>query len=51
VAKRLGVKVAYLKSKSPSCGVGRCRIDGPLAHGDGVCAARLRQAGVKVVSV
>ncbi|MBM4045616.1 MAG: DUF523 domain-containing protein [Planctomycetes bacterium] len=50
LAKRLGVKAAYLKSKSPSCGVGCIRSGKKLVKGDGVCAALLRREGVRVVT-
>jgi len=51
VARELGIRVAVLKSRSPSCGVGRI-YDGTfsdrLVDGDGVTAAALRREGVQV---
>jgi len=51
LARRFGVRTAYLKSDSPSCGAGRShRLQG-LAEGDGVLAALLRSLGIEVISV
>lgn len=50
LAKRLGVKTAYLKARSPSCGVGCIKSGRKQMKGDGVCAALLRQTDVKVVA-
>lgn len=41
---------ACLKARSPSCGVGAVHGPAGLFPGDGVTAARLRQAGLQVVS-
>lgn len=41
---------AILKARSPSCGTGTVWIDGALAPGDGVFAARLRRRGVMLAS-
>jgi uncharacterized protein YbbK (DUF523 family) len=50
VARQNGVRRAYLKTKSPSCGVGHLRrLDGALEPGDGVTAALLRRHGIDVV--
>ncbi len=53
VARRLGLRRAVLKARSPSCG-SRCIYDGThsgrLISGQGVTAALLRRAGVEVVS-
>ncbi len=49
MARERGVTLAYLKSKSPSCGAGRIYVDGRVAPGWGVAAAALRRAGVRVV--
>ncbi len=49
-----GVKTAFLKSKSPSCGVGSIydgTNTGKLIQGDGVFTALLRQMGIKVVEM
>ncbi|MCX5666330.1 MAG: DUF523 domain-containing protein [Candidatus Omnitrophica bacterium] len=50
-AKRLGIKNAVLKSKSPTCGVGRIydgTFSGTLRDGDGVLTALLKRSGVTV---
>lgn len=53
VARRCGATVAILKARSPSCG--SCWIydgthSGRLIRGQGVAAARLRRAGLTVLS-
>jgi uncharacterized protein YbbK (DUF523 family) len=51
MAETLGIRVAVLKSRSPSCGVGQVydgTFSGRLVAGDGVTAAALRRAGVQV---
>lgn len=53
IAKRYGIRNAILKSKSPSCGVGRIydgSFTGRLVKGDGVTAALLRRSGVNVIT-
>ncbi len=45
------VKKAYMKSKSPSCGVGMIYRDNNLLAGNGVCAALLLQRNIELVSV
>ncbi len=50
-ARELGIRVAVLKSRSPSCGSGQVydgTFSGRLVPGDGVTAAALRRAGVQV---
>lgn len=53
IARRLGLRRAVLKSRSPSCGVGRI-YDGTFTHrlrpGDGVTAALLKREGIAVRS-
>lgn len=52
-ARREGAKVALLKAKSPSCGIGRIydgSFTGRLREGDGVAAAALRAAGLAIHS-
>ena len=47
------VILAVLKSKSPSCGVGKIydgTFTGGLKKGDGIAATKLREAGIKVIS-
>lgn len=51
LARRLGIRTAYLKSKSPACGFGRIRRGGDLVEGSGVCAALLSRHGIRVIVV
>ena len=49
IAKEYHVKKAILKSKSPSCGIGKIydgSFEGDLVDGDGVTAALLKRAGI-----
>ena len=52
-ALRLGIRLAVLKEKSPSCG-SSCVYDGTfsrrLVPGEGLAARALREVGVRVVS-
>jgi len=51
IARELGIRVAVLKSRSPSCGIGQIydgTFSGRLVTGMGVTAAALEQAGVRV---
>jgi uncharacterized protein YbbK (DUF523 family) len=51
VARELGIRVAVLKSRSPSCGIGQIydgTFSGRLIEGDGITAAALRREGVEV---
>ncbi|MFH1142983.1 MAG: DUF523 domain-containing protein [Candidatus Eisenbacteria bacterium] len=48
ICHRLGVREAILKSRSPSCGVGRIQRCGEVVPGDGVTAALLRREGIEV---
>ena len=53
VVQGLQIDLAILKSRSPSCGVGRIydgTFTGTLTDGDGVFAHRLMEAGVRVIS-
>jgi uncharacterized protein YbbK (DUF523 family) len=53
VAHRWGIKVAILKARSPSCGVGQIHdgsFSGRLVKGDGVTAALLKREGIIVRS-
>jgi uncharacterized protein YbbK (DUF523 family) len=45
------IKKAYLKSKSPSCGVGEIYCNKKLVTGNGVCATMLIQKNIKPISV
>ena len=51
VVKELRIKRFYLKSKSPSCGIGRIYINGKLKKGNGVCAAILLREGIELIHV
>jgi len=53
IAKNHNCKIAILKSKSPSCGVGKVydgTFTGTLVDGNGVTAKLLRENGVEVFS-
>lgn len=50
VVRLLGIRRAFLKEKSPSCGVNYTHRDGELVKGMGVTTAALRRAGVEVMS-
>jgi len=51
LSRSFGVEAAYLKSRSPSCGVGRVWCDGELSAGNGVAAEMLSRGGVEVIPV
>ena len=51
LAALFGVKVAYLKAKSPACGVGRTHVGGKVAPGNGVAAAALLRQGIRIIEV
>ncbi len=51
LARQLGVELAYLKSRSPSCGHGLVDIEGHWRDGDGVTTAALLRAGIRVLRV
>ncbi len=53
-AKRQGAKRAYMKSKSPSCGVTAIydgSFSGKLKKGSGVASELLRRNGIEVIEV
>jgi uncharacterized protein YbbK (DUF523 family) len=53
IAKQNDVRLAILRARSPSCGVGWIydgTFSGTLIKGDGVAAALLRKEGVKLMS-
>jgi uncharacterized protein YbbK (DUF523 family) len=53
VAKLVGCKMAILKSKSPSCGVGKIfdgTFSGKLIKGDGIFARLLKENKIKVLT-
>lgn len=52
LARMAGCECALLKERSPSCGSGKIydgSFTGRLCAGDGVCAALLKENGVKVL--
>ncbi len=51
LAQMWGIKKAYLKSKSPSCGLGVTQGPEGEIPGNGVCAELLRQMGIEVTVV
>ena len=53
IAKLFSCRTAVLKSRSPSCGLGRIydgTFSGTLAEGDGVAARLLRRSGLTVLN-
>ena len=53
LARKLGIRQAILKARSPSCGTGwihEGKFAGTLVPGDGVAAALLKRNGIQVVS-
>lgn len=51
LARLYGVDLAYLKTRSPSCGHGVVDIERRWTPGQGVTAAMLLDAGIRVVRV
>ncbi|MFH0881579.1 MAG: DUF523 domain-containing protein [bacterium] len=51
LARLYGVKEAYLKGRSPSCGCGAVWCDGEKVAGDGVTTALLKRHGIQVREV
>lgn len=49
VAQRLKIKIAFMKDKSPSCGLEKIYRKGKMVQGEGVTAALLRREGIKVI--
>lgn len=52
IARATGCACALLKERSPSCGCGKIydgSFTGALSDGDGVCAALLKEHGMKVL--
>ena len=45
-----GIGRAYLKERSPSCGVANTHVDGRLVEGPGVTTELLRRNGIEPVS-
>ena len=51
VCQRLGLKRAFLKERSPSCGCASTHVAGEVVEGPGVTAALLLRHGVECVGV
>ena len=51
LCRREGVREAYLKENSPSCGVHRTSVEGVRVAGMGLTSARLQAAGVRLHAV
>jgi len=49
IAKKLEIKKAWMKQKSPSCGCGQIKKRGRLVKGDGITVALFKREGIKVV--
>lgn len=51
IAKKLNIKKAILKQRSPSCGSGQLKmLDGSIEKRDGVTTQLLKQNGIEVIS-
>ncbi|MBN1520975.1 MAG: DUF523 domain-containing protein [Candidatus Aureabacteria bacterium] len=48
MALMLGIRKAFLKSRSPSCGISSVSCFGEIIPGNGVCAAYLRRKGIEI---
>lgn len=46
-----GIRRAYLKERSPSCGVRQTHVEGRLVEGSGVTAELLRRARIETIGV
>lgn len=51
VCRSHGIQRAFLKERSPSCGVAQTHVGGALVDGPGVTAARLTRAGIRCEGV
>ncbi|MHC4598011.1 MAG: 2-thiouracil desulfurase family protein [Planctomycetota bacterium] len=51
LVRRFDIREAYLKSRSPSCGVGTVAVGTETIPGDGVTTALLKELGVRTVVV
>ncbi len=54
LAKKLGVKKAILKAKSPSCGNGKIydgTFTGTIIDGDGITTKLLKENGIEVITL
>jgi len=50
LAQAVGAKRAFLKERSPSCGVRWIWLADELVEGKGVAAAALEKAGIEIIS-
>ena len=53
ICKALGIKIAILKDRSPSCGsklIHNGKFDGSVIKGEGITTKLLRRKGIKVLS-
>lgn len=51
VCQKLGLKRAFLKERSPSCGCATTHVGGEVAEGPGLTAALLRRHGIECTGV
>ncbi|BBB33115.1 conserved hypothetical protein [Thermotomaculum hydrothermale] len=51
IARKYGVKKAYLKERSPSCGVNTVYVNNKRTNGMGVTAALFEREGIEVIGV
>lgn len=51
LCRREGIRRAYLKERSPSCGCAATHVHGEVVPGPGVTAALLRRAGIRCEGV
>lgn len=51
IAEKYGIKKAYLKEKSPSCGVNLVYVGSEKVRGKGVTASLFEQNGIEVIGV
>jgi uncharacterized protein YbbK (DUF523 family) len=51
IARMFRVRKAFLKSRSPSCGVTSASCFGNLCRGSGICAALLKRHGMELIEI
>ncbi|MEX1025131.1 MAG: DUF523 domain-containing protein [Planctomycetota bacterium] len=51
LCRREGIQKAYLKERSPSCGVATTHVENLVTRGPGITTARLRAAGIETLGV
>ena len=49
LARILGIRKAFLKARSPSCGVNTVSCFGKVVNGQGVCAYYLKKHGIEII--